>query len=68
MRRRRVKVALPPHNFDRAEPSLRRPPDLIEGTKQSSDPQGGGGRRLASARVKPARRNDEARRFDRKAL
>jgi hypothetical protein len=31
MRRRRVKVALPAHNFDRAEPSLRRPPDLIRG-------------------------------------
>jgi hypothetical protein len=31
MRRRRVKVARPAHNFDRAEPSLRRPPDLIRG-------------------------------------
>ena len=51
MRRRRVKVALPAHNFDRAEPSLRGPPDLIGGDEAIQPPQGGGERRrLVSSR------------------
>jgi hypothetical protein len=60
MRRRRVKVALLAHNFDRAGP-LRRPPDLIRGDEAIRPPRGDGGRRrlassASSRRVAMARR------------